>query len=203
MALPLDRRPDRGANRRASRLEWATIGWNAAEAAVALAAGAAASSVALVGFGLDSVIEVSAAFVVLWQFRGVAAEREHRALKAIGASFFLLAAYVAFTSVRDLVTHAEPDAAPVGIVLTSLSMLVMPALARVKHRTAHAIGSKALLADSNQTKLCAYLSAATLAGLAANAVLGWWWADPLAALFIAFVAVREGGDAWRGQDDCC
>ena len=189
--------------RRALRLEALTIGWNSLEAVVALIAGAAASSVALVGFGLDSVVEVGAAVIVVWQFRGLAEERERDALRLIGASFMLLAAYVTFTSLRDLVTHAAPEVAPVGIALTAASLVLMPVLARVKHRAAHEMGSKTLLADSAQTKLCAYLSASTLAGLGANALFGWWWADPLAALFIAYVAVREGRDAWAGRDDCC
>jgi divalent metal cation (Fe/Co/Zn/Cd) transporter len=188
---------------RALRLEGMTIGWNAVEAVVALSAGLVASSVALIGFGLDSVVEVGAAAVVVWQFRGVAESRERTALRLIGASFFLLAAYVTFTSVRDLLTRAEPEAAPVGIALTALSMVIMPVLARAKHRAAHEMSSKTLLADSAQTRLCAYLSASTLAGLAANAVLDWWWADPVAALFIAYVAAVEGREAWRGKDDCC
>jgi divalent metal cation (Fe/Co/Zn/Cd) transporter len=149
------------------------------------------------------VVEVAAAGVVVWQFFGAAEERERSALRMIGASFMLLAAYVTFTSLRDLVTHAEPDVAPVGIALTALSALVMPALARVKHHAGHDMASKTLLADSAQTKLCGYLSLSTLAGLGANAVFGWWWADPLAALFIAYVAVHEGRAAWAGQDDCC
>jgi divalent metal cation (Fe/Co/Zn/Cd) transporter len=175
----------------------------AAAAVVALVAGAVASSVALVGFGLDSVVEVGAAVIVVWQFYGVAEERERHALRLIGASFFALAAYVSFTSIHDLVTHSEPDVAPVGIAITALSVVLMPILARAKHRAAHAMDSKTLLADSAQTRLCAYLSASTLAGLGANALFGWWWADPLAALFIAYIAAREGRDAWEGSDDCC
>jgi divalent metal cation (Fe/Co/Zn/Cd) transporter len=188
--------------RRAIRVELFTVGWNTIEAVVAIAAGAAASSVALVGFGLDSVVEVSAALVVLWQFHGIPEEREQRALKLIGLSFFLLAGYVTFASVRDLVTSSAPDASPVGIALTALSLVVMPLLAWAKTRIGRQIGSRTLLADSGQTKLCVYLSASTLAGLAANAALGWWWADPIAALVIAAIAVREGREAWRG-DTCC
>ena len=192
-----------GQDRRAVRLEGLTVGWNAVEAVVAIAAGAAASSIALIGFGLDSVVEVSAALVVLWQFRGLAEEREQRALRLIAYCFFALAVYVGFSSVRDLITRTEPDAAPVGIGLTAVSAVVMPLLARAKRRVAADIGSRTLLADSKQTDLCAYLSIATLAGLALNAMLDWWWADPLAALFIAYVAVSEGREAWAGHDDCC
>jgi divalent metal cation (Fe/Co/Zn/Cd) transporter len=188
--------------RRAIRLELLTVGWNAAEGVVAIAAGIGASSIALIGFGLDSFVEVSAALVVLWQFFGIPEEREQRALKLIGACFFLLAAYVTATSVRDLVTQAEPDASTVGIVITAVSLVVMPALSWAKRRTGVATGSRTLVADSKQTRLCAYLSATTLAGLTANAALGWWWADPLAALVIAALAVMEGREAWAG-DTCC
>jgi divalent metal cation (Fe/Co/Zn/Cd) transporter len=189
-------------SRRAVHLAWATIGWNTIEAVVAIGAGVAASSVALVGFGLDSIVEVSAAVVVLWQLAGVAEEREKRALKLIGGSFFLLAAYVTVTAVRDLVTGSEPDSSTVGIVLTALSLVVMPTLAWAKRRTARELSSRTVMADSTQTMLCTYLSASTLAGLALNAALEWWWADPAAALIIAAVAVSEGREAWRGET-CC
>lgn len=186
----------------AVRLEGLTISWNTIEAVVAIAGGVAAGSVALVGFGLDSVVEVSAAFVVVWQFFGVAEEREKRALRLIGGSFFALAAYVTVSSVYDLATRSRPNTSMVGIVLTAVSLVVMPALAIVKRRAGQRIGSRTLVADSTQTRLCAYLSAATLAGLAANAAFGWWWADPIAALVISYVAVTEGREAWRG-DTCC
>jgi divalent metal cation (Fe/Co/Zn/Cd) transporter len=188
--------------RLAIRLESLTVGWNAIEAVVAIAGGAAAGSVALVGFGLDSVVEVSAALVVLWQFFGIAEDRERRALRLIGGSFFALAAYVTVSSLYDLATRSEPDASMVGIILTAVSLVVMPALAIVKRRAGQRIGSRTLVADSTQTRLCAYLSATTLAGLAANAAFGWWWADPLAALLIAYVEITEGREAWRG-DTCC
>jgi divalent metal cation (Fe/Co/Zn/Cd) transporter len=190
------------ARRRGIRLELLTVGWNAVEAGVAIVAGLAASSVALLGFGLDSVVEVSAALVVLWQFLGIGEQRERRALRLIGGSFFALAAYVAATSVYDLATTAEPETSKVGIVLTAVSLVVMPALAWAKRRAGRQMESRTLVADSTQTQLCAYLSASTLTGLAANAAFGWWWADPLAALVIAVVAVREGREAWRG-DTCC
>jgi divalent metal cation (Fe/Co/Zn/Cd) transporter len=184
------------------RLELLTVGWNAIEAIVAIGAGVAASSVALVAFGLDSVVEVSAALVVLWKFLGVPEDRERKALRLIGASFFALAAYVTASSVYDLATRARPDASAVGIVLTAVSLAVMPTLAWAKRRAGQRIGSRTLVADSAQTRLCAYLSASTLAGLAANALFGWWWADPLAALVIAVVALREGREAWKGET-CC
>jgi divalent metal cation (Fe/Co/Zn/Cd) transporter len=186
----------------ALRLEALTVGWNTIEAVVAIAAGVGASSVALVGFGLDSVVEVSAALVVVWQFFGIPEQREKHALRLIGGCFFALAAYVALSSISDLVTGGEPHASAVGIALTAVSLVVMPALALVKRRAGQRIGSRTLVADSSQTRLCAYLSATTLAGLALNAALGWWWADPLAALVIAWVAVTEGREAWRG-DTCC
>ena len=189
--------------RRGVRLEALTIGWNSVEAIVAVTGGLVASSVALVSFGLDSVIEVAAAVVVLWQFLGIAEEREQRALRLIGGSFFALAAYVLYSSVNDLVGQSRPDVSTVGIVLTAVSLVAMPALALLKKRTASSLGSRTLLADSKQTSLCAYLSLSTLAGLALNAAFHWWWADPVAAMFIAFVAVREGREAWAGETDCC
>jgi divalent metal cation (Fe/Co/Zn/Cd) transporter len=187
---------------RAVRVELFTVGWNALEAVVALTAGAVAGSVALIGFGLDSVVEVSAALVVLWQFFGIPEERERRALRIIGGCFFALAAYVAFSSLHDLLTRSEPESSVVGIVLTAVSLVVMPLLARAKTTIGREIGSRSLIADSGQTRLCVYLSAVTLVGLACNATLGWWWADPAAALVIAAIAVREGREAWRG-DTCC
>ncbi len=190
------------ARRRGIRLELFTVGWNTVEAAVAITAGIGASSVALIGFGLDSIVEVSAAGVVLWQFVGVPEDRERLTLRLIGASFFALAAYVTVIAINDLASGAEPDASTVGIVLTAVSIVVMPALARVKARAGREMGSRTITADSRQTRLCAYLSISTLAGLATNAAFGWWWADPIAALVIAVIAVTEGREAWRG-DTCC
>lgn len=191
--------------RRAVRLAWATIAWNVVEAAVAIAAGAAANSIALIGFGLDSTVEVMSAVVIVWQFRGLAEDRERRALKLIAVSFFGLAAYVAVQAIIDLAGNSKPDSAPVGIGLAIASLVVMPLLARAKRRTGNAMGSVTVVADSNQTKLCAYLSAILLGGLVLNATVGWWWADPVAALAIAALAVNEGREAWRGEacDDCC
>ena len=178
------------------------MGWNAVEAAVAIAAGVGAASIALIGFGLDSIVEVSSALIVLWQFFGIPEAREHRALRLIGGSFFALAAYVTVSAVYDLATASKPEASSVGIALTAVSLVVMPTLAWAKHRAGRQMGSNTLIADSKQTSLCAYLSASTLAGLAANAAFGWWWADPLAALVIAWFAISEGREAWRG-DTCC
>jgi divalent metal cation (Fe/Co/Zn/Cd) transporter len=186
--------------RRGLRLEYATIGYNALEAVAAIASGIAAESIALIGFGLDSVVEVFAASVVVWEFRGVSEDRTRRALRLIAISFFVLAAYVTVEAVRDLLVGAEPAESVPGIILAGASLLVMPALAVAKRRTGRQLGSPTLLADATETFLCSYLSAILLAGLLLNATVGWWWADPLAALGIAYLAVREGVDAWRGDD---
>lgn len=192
--------------KRALWLEYGTITWNVVEAVVAVASGVAADSIALIGFGFDSSIEVAAASVVVWQLTGSATEeKEHRALRLIAVTFFLLAAYVTFESIRDLVTDAKAETSTVGIVLAALSLLVMPVLALGKRRTGERMGSRTLVADSAETFLCAWLSAILLGGLLLNAIADWWWADPLAALGIAALAVREGIEAWResseGADD--
>jgi divalent metal cation (Fe/Co/Zn/Cd) transporter len=191
--------------RRARLLAAATVAWNATEAVVAVTAGAAAGSIALIGFGLDSTVEVLSALVILWQFDGLAEDRERRALKLIAVSFFALAGYVAVQAVVDLARRTEPESSPVGIGLAVASLVVMPLLAAAKRRTGRAMGSATVVADSNQTKLCAYLSAILLTGLVLNATVGWWWADPLAALLIAALAVNEGREAWHGDncDDRC
>lgn len=191
--------------RRARLLAWITIAWNVAEAVVAIAAGLAASSIALVGFGLDSTVEVMSAVVIVWQLQGAPEDRERRALQLIAVSFFALAAYVVVQSSYDLLSRSAPDASVVGIVLATASLVVMPLLAKAKRRNGRAMASAAVVADSNQTQLCAYLSAILLVGLVLNAVAGWWWADPLAAIGIAVLAVREGREAWRGDtcDSCC
>lgn len=201
---PTDRRDDSHLRRRGLLLEYLTIGWNVVEAAVAIAAGLAASSIALVGFGFDSTIEVAAASVVVWQFRaelrgGIDEERQHRALRLIAMTFFLLAGFVTFEALRTLVAQETPDRSSVGIVLAALSLVAMPALAWFKRRTALQMGSRTLLADSAETFLCAWLSAILLGGLVLNSTLGWWWADPIAALGIACLAVREGVEAWKGD----
>ena len=189
--------------RRAQLLAGASVAYNIIEAVVAVSAGLVAGSVALVGFGLDSVVEVSSGLIILWQFRHRLPEsREHQALRLLACSFFALAAYVAFESVRALATDADPEVSPVGIGLAIASLIVMPFLSWAQRRTGKALGSNAVVADSTQTLLCTYLSAVLLLGLLLNATLGWGWADPIAGLVIAAVAVREGIQAWNGEG-CC
>jgi divalent metal cation (Fe/Co/Zn/Cd) transporter len=189
--------------RRIRMLVAATITYNVVEAIVALVAGTIASSVALVGFGLDSVIEVSSAAAVAWQFAGPDHERRERvALRIIACSFFALAAYVAVEALRALVGGGEADRSTVGIVLVAISVVVMPFLSLAQRRAGRELGSASAVADSKQTLLCTYLSAAVLVGLVLNAALGWWWADPAAALVLAVLAVREGRNARQG-DLCC
>ena len=189
--------------RRAQMLAGASVTYNAVEGVIALAAGLVAGSVALIGFGLDSAIEVSSGLIILWQFRHRLPEsREQQALRAIAVSFFVLAAYVSFESVRALATGSEPEASPVGIALAGASLVIMPFLAWAQRRTGRALHSGSVVADSNQTLLCTYMSAALLVGLVLNAALGWWWADPLAGLVIAAIALNEGREAWRGEG-CC
>ena len=187
--------------RQALGLEYLTIAWNLVECIIAVWAGIAAGSIALIGFGLDSLIEVFAATVVIWQLQGASEEREHRALQLIGASFFVLAAFVTIEAGRDLVVGAEAEESRVGIALAIVSLAVMPALALGKRRVGRAMNSATLIADSTETLLCSYLSAILLVGLVLNAVVDWWWADPLAAIGIAYLALREGLEAWRGEDD--
>jgi divalent metal cation (Fe/Co/Zn/Cd) transporter len=190
--------------RRAQLLAAASVGYNLIEAVIAITAGLVAGSIALVGFGLDSVVEVSSGLIILWQFRHPFPEaRERRALRLMALSFFALAAYVTVESVRALVGGREPDASPVGIGLAAASLVIMPFLSLAQRRTGKSLGSNAVVADSTQTLLCTYLSAVLLAGLVLNATLGWSWADPIAALAIAAVAVREGLEAWRGEGCAC
>ncbi|WP_448626538.1 cation diffusion facilitator family transporter [Geodermatophilus sp. URMC 64] len=189
--------------RRAQLLAGASVAYNVVEAAVAVSAGIVAGSVALVGFGLDSLVEVSSGLIVLWQFRHRLPEsRERQALRLMALSFFALAGYVTLESARNLFSGGEPAPSPVGIGLAVASLVVMPVLSWAQRRTGRALGSGAVVADSTQTLLCTYLSAVLLVGLVLNATVGWDWADPIAALVIAAVAVREGRAAWRG-DDCC
>lgn len=189
--------------RRAQLLAAASVTYNVVEAAIAITAGVVAGSVALVGFGLDSIVEVSSGLVILWQFRHPLPEsRERTALRLMALSFFALAAYVGVESVRALVGDHEPDPSPVGIALAAASLAIMPFLSWAQRRTGKALGSNAVVADSTQTLLCTYLSAVLLVGLVLNATLGWSWADPIAGLVIAAVAVKEGRDAWRGEG-CC
>ncbi|MCT2589763.1 cation transporter [Streptomyces sp. N2-109] len=204
-AVPPPARRD-ALTRRIRLLVAASIAYNVIEAAVALTAGVLASSSALIGFGLDSVVEVSSAAAVAWQFsareHAVRQARERTTLRIIALSFFVLAAYVAAEAVRALVTGGGADGSRPGIVLAALSLAVMPFLSAAQRRAGRQLGSASAVADSRQTLLCTYLSAVLLAGLVANAALGWSWADPAAALVIAAVAVKEGRDAWRGEG-CC
>jgi divalent metal cation (Fe/Co/Zn/Cd) transporter len=188
------------------RIRWlvaATITYNVIEAVVAISAGTIADSTALIGFGLDSLIEVSSAAAVAWQFAGPDPERRERvALRVIAWSFFALAAYVTVEALRTLIGADRPDHSPVGIALVAISVVVMPLLSWAQRRAGREYGSASAVADSKQTLLCTYLSAAVLVGLVLNSVLGWWWADPIVALGLAVVAVREGREALRG-DTCC
>lgn len=189
--------------RRIRLLVAATIAYNVVEAVVALTEGTRVSSAALIGFGLDSVIEIASAAAVAWQFSARDPEtREKATLRFVALSFFALAAYVTVDSVLALTGHGEAAPSVVGIVLASASLVIMPALSLAQRRAGREFGSQSAVADSKQTLLCTYLSAILLAGLVLNSVLGWSWADPVAALGIAIIAVREGVDAWRG-DPCC
>ncbi|SCK09097.1 cation transporter [Streptomyces sp. WMMB 322] len=192
--------------RRIRLLVAATITYNVIEAVAALTTGMLASSTALIGFGLDSVIEVSSATAVAWQFsardRAVRDARERTTLRIIAVSFCALAAYVTIDSVRALTGTTEADSSPPGIVLAALSLAIMPFLSAAQRRAGRELGSASAVADSRQTLLCTYLSAVLLAGLVLNATLGWSWADPVAALVIAGIAVKEGRDAWQGRG-CC
>lgn len=192
--------------RHGRKLEYFTIGWNMVEASVAIGAGWLAGSTALVGFGIDSLIESISGSVLLWRLASPAHDesREQIALKLVGVSFLLLAAYVAFEAAKSLFVHDPPHVSPVGIVLSVISLIIMPVLARAKRLAAAKLESRALKADSRQTDFCAYLSAILLGGLALNALFGWWWADPVAALIMAPIIAREGFEGLRGEvcDDC-
>jgi divalent metal cation (Fe/Co/Zn/Cd) transporter len=189
--------------RRAQALAAASVSYNLAEGVIAIAAGLVAGSVALIGFGLDSAVEVSSGLIILWQFRHrLPQSREQQALRLIALSFLALAGYVTFESLRALITGSEPEASPVGIALAAVSLTVMPFLAWAQRRTGRALHSSSVVADSKQTLLCTFMSAALLVGLVLNAVAGWWWADPLAGLAIAAIAVKEGRATWRGEG-CC
>ncbi|WP_030935667.1 cation transporter [Streptomyces sp. NRRL B-24720] len=193
-------------NRRIRLLVAVTIAYNVIEAIVALTAGSLASSTALIGFGLDSVIEVSSATAVAWQFsardHAVRQAREQHTLRIIAVSFFVLAAYVTIDAVRALAGTGEAERSILGIVIAAFSLAVMPFLSAAQRRTGRELGSASAVADSKQTLLCTYLSAVLLLGLVLNATLGWSWADPIAALVIAAIALKEGRDAWQGKG-CC
>jgi divalent metal cation (Fe/Co/Zn/Cd) transporter len=196
--------------RRGLLLEYLTVGYNSLEGVIAIAAGLLAGSIALVGFGVDSAIEVISGVTLLWRLHSDADESrreriEQRALRIVGMSFLLLAAYVTFDAVKALIRQEAPDESIVGILLAAVSLIVMPLLVRAKRRVAQAIGSRALDADATQTQICTYLSAILLAGLLLNATLGWWWADPVAALVMVPIIVREGLEGLRGErcEDGC
>ena len=196
--------------RRAIWLEYFTVSWNVIEGVVAIAAGVVAGSIALVGFGLDSAIEVISGSALIWRFRqhGLGTETEtaaeRRAIFIVGVTFLLLALYVTYESARKLALRERPEESLVGIVLTAISLAVMPALAHFKRKVAGQLDSRALLADAKETMACSYLSFTVLLGLAANAALGWWWADPVAGLAIIYWLVKEGREALRearGEED--
>ncbi|WP_062076411.1 cation transporter [Demequina globuliformis] len=188
------------------RIRWivgATIAYNTLEAIIALSAGAVASSSALIGFGLDSVVEVGSAAAVAWQFSAPdPRKREHITMRMIAVAFFALAAVVTADALRSLIFAAPPETSTVGIWLAAVSLAIMPTVAWYERRTGEELGSTTAIADSRQLILCSYLSAALLVGLLLNSTLGWWWADPIAAIVIAGFAIREGREAWKG-DGCC
>jgi divalent metal cation (Fe/Co/Zn/Cd) transporter len=189
-------------------LEYLTIIWNSLEGLASIGAGLLAGSIALIGFGFDSLIEVSSGAALLWRLHLDAPERRERAeqvsLKLVGISFVLLAAYIGFDAIKSLIKREPPAASYIGIGVAALSLVVMPLLARAKRKVAARINSRALHADSRQTDLCAYLAAILLGGLLLNAIFGWWWADPVAALIMLPIVAKEGIEALRGEtcDDC-
>jgi divalent metal cation (Fe/Co/Zn/Cd) transporter len=203
----LDSRERTALERRAKLLAWGGNGWHVVEFAVAVGAGIAAGSVALVGFGIDSVIEVLAAGVIVWLFsggRGSSHAAERRAQRLIAGSYAILVAYIAVEASRDLLGSHHPASSWVGIGLAAFTAPTMPLLAGAKRRVGHRLGSSATVSEAGQNQICAYLSLALLAGLLANALAGWWWADPAAALVIAAFAAKEGVESWRGEKcDCC
>lgn len=200
-----------GILRHALHLEYLTVGWNVVEGVIAVAAALAAGSVALLGFGIDSFVESASGAVLIWRLLAERTAADHRAIERldrrahqlVGATLFLLAAYVAVDAGLALWNRERPEPSPVGIVLTAISMAVMVWLARAKRRAASGLGSQALAADAFQTTACFWLSVITLIGIGLNAALGWWWADPAAALGMTVFLVREGSEAWRGEDCGC
>ncbi|WP_436794385.1 cation diffusion facilitator family transporter [Actinospongicola halichondriae] len=197
--------------RRGVVLAWFTIVWNCIEGVIGIASGIAAGSIALVGFGIDSYVEVFAGSVIVWRLgrerhgQQLSEAAERRAVRLIAITFLVLAAGVGVESVRKLIVGAEPDESFLGIALAVVSLVVMPVLARAKRRVGEQLGSRAVTADATETTLCVYLSAILLVGLVANAAFGWWWADPLAGLGIVYVAGREGLEHWGSDelDECC
>jgi divalent metal cation (Fe/Co/Zn/Cd) transporter len=196
---------------RGLRLEYLTVGWNIVEGLVSVGAAIAAGSVALLGFGLDSFVETTSGIVLIWRLRAERRARDHeeierldqRAHKLVAITLFLLAAYVGFDAIKALAAAERPESTLVGLAITTLSLGVMQWLARAKRRAAAALGSRALEADAFQTTACWWLSLITLVGIGLNAALGWWWADPVAALGMTYFLVKEGREAWRGEDCGC
>lgn len=197
--------------RRGRLLAWATIAWNALEGVVGIVSGIVAGSVALVGFGVDSYVEVFAGAVVLWRLaqedlgEHVSARAERRAVRLIAVTFFALAVGIGVESVRQLTAGQRPEESAVGLALAGVSLVVMPLLARAKRRVGRRLGSRALEADATETDLCVWLSVILLVGLGLNSLFGWWWADPVAGLAIVAIAAREGWENWNAEqvDDCC
>ncbi len=205
LALAADERAQ--LERRAKLLAWGGNGWHFIEFAIAVGAGIAASSVALIGFGIDSLIEALAGFVIVWLFaarRSGSAHAERRAQQLVAASYAILVAYILIESSRTLLGGQHPDVSWVGIGLAAFTAPTMPLLARAKRRVGLKLGSSATVSEAAQNQICAYLSIALLVGLGANALFGWWWADPAAALVIAAVAAKEGWESWQGNScECC
>lgn len=192
--------------RQARRLAWGGNAWHLIELAIALGAGIAAGSVALIGFGADSLIEVFSGFVIAWLFsggRGVSEDAERRAQRLIAAGYFVLAVYILAESLHDLIGGHHPQPSWIGIALAAVTAVMMPMLAHAKRRVGRKLGSAATTAEAEQNQICAYLSIALLAGLLANALIGWWWADPAAALVIAAIATDVGREAWSGNAQSC
>jgi divalent metal cation (Fe/Co/Zn/Cd) transporter len=191
--------------RQAVVLSWVSLAWMTVEGALGLVAGITAGSIALIGWALSSVVEGLASVIVIWRFTGSRAlseTAEHRAQRAVAVSFWLLAPYVAAEAINKLVTGAHPETSVLGIVVTALSLALMPALGIAKHRLGRRLDSGATTGEGTQNLLCAYLAGAVLLGLVLNSSLGWWWADPIMALLVAAVAVNEGVESWRGEE-CC
>lgn len=193
--------------KRGQRLEYFTIAYNSLEGLIGIAAGLVAGSIALIGFGMDSIIEVTSGVALLWRLRHDAdrtgrAQKERTTLRIVGACFWALAVYVAYDSLASLLTHQTPEKSKVGMGLAAVSLVVMPLLARAKRRIAGNIGSAALHADAKQTEFCTFLSAILLGGLLLNALLGWWWADPIAGLAMTPIIAKEGSEALQGKA-CC
>lgn len=189
--------------RYAKLLAWSSLAWMTAEGVIALVAGIMAGSIALIGFGIDSAIEGIASVIIIWRFwgsRALSEEAEGRAQKLVAVSFFLLAPYIAVEAIRALVTRSEPETSWLGIGLTIASLVFMPLFGIAKQRVGRALGSAATAGEGTQNILCAYLSVAVLAGLLGNTLFGLWWLDPVAGLFIAYMAIREGLESWRGEN---